>query len=187
MNVKFRALFSVLLLAAASALSLPAQETLRIATFNNQYENKVHPWADRADRVYRLIEAENWDIVGMQEPFWNQVADMDAKLTQYGWIGNSTDGKIEDGYWHYNPIFYRKAAILPAAAYGATSGTGSAAGISIISTSTMTTRARPPAGRVPACCLRASLPLRPASHISSPVTSTLKRGPRHTTSSWTPA
>ena len=111
MNVKFRALFSVLLLAAASALSLPAQETLRIATFNNQYENKVHPWADRADRVYRLIEAENWDIVGMQEPFWNQMADMDAKLTQYGWIGNSTDGKIEDGYWHYNPIFYRKARL----------------------------------------------------------------------------
>ena len=111
MNVKFRALFSVLLLAAVSALSLPAQETLRIATFNNQYENKVHPWADRADRVYKLIEAENWDIVGMQEPFWNQMADMDAKLTQYGWIGNSTDGKIEDGYWHYNPIFYRKARL----------------------------------------------------------------------------
>lgn len=81
---------------------------LKIATFNNQYENKWHPWSGRRDRVYAMLAKERFDVVGMQEPFWNQVKDMSETLKDYGWVGNSTDGKIEDGYWHYNPIFYRK-------------------------------------------------------------------------------
>lgn len=84
---------------------------LKVATFNNQYENKWHPWSERRDRVYAMLEKESFDVVGMQEPFWNQVKDMAETLSAYGWVGNSTDGKIEEGYWHYNPIFYKKSRV----------------------------------------------------------------------------
>lgn len=83
---------------------------LKIATFNNQVDlsEDLHSWAEHAPRVKNLIDEHQWDVVGMQEPCWSQVKDMQEMLPDYGWVGNSTDGKIEDGYWHYNPIFYRK-------------------------------------------------------------------------------
>lgn len=101
-------IFELDLIRFSKSLKKAPKNVLRIATFNNQYENKGKPWSGRRDRVWKLMAEQRWDIVGMQEPFWNQVADMDTTLADYSWIGCSTDGKIEDGYWHYNPIFYRK-------------------------------------------------------------------------------
>ena len=87
---------------------VPQKRVLRIASFNNQYENSYRPWAERRGRVVRLVRDQRWDVVGMQEPFWGQVKDMSEDFGgEYGWVGCSTDGLIEDGYWHYNPIFYR--------------------------------------------------------------------------------
>lgn len=85
-------------------------KTLRIATFNNQADlSKDHRyWNEHASRVKKLIDERRWDVVGMQEPFWFQVKEMEEMFPEYAWVGNSTDGKIEDGYWHYNPVFYRK-------------------------------------------------------------------------------
>ena len=90
--------------------TLQTGSTLRIASFNNQADlsKDGHNWAERAPRVKKLMDERGWDVVGMQEPFWFQVKQMEQMFPQYGWVGNSTDGKIEDGYWHYNPIFYRK-------------------------------------------------------------------------------
>jgi len=98
-----------------ACFSSPAAEPhlLKIASFNNQADlsGDHHYWKEHAPRVKKLIDEMQWDVIGMQEPFWYQVRDMEEMFPQYAWVGNSTDGKIEDGYWHYNPIFYRKDRI----------------------------------------------------------------------------
>lgn len=83
-------------------------DKLRIASFNNQYDNEHYPWSERRSRVKRLIDDEHWDIIGMQEPLWNQMQDLDTLLSRYSWVGCATDGKVDGGKHHYNPIFYLK-------------------------------------------------------------------------------
>ena len=101
-------LLSAIVYSDAPRLSYHGGDQLRVASFNNQCENEYHPWAERADRVTRLFNDMDWDLVGMQEPFWSQMQDMEKALPQYGWVGCSTDGKRENGKYHYNAIFYLK-------------------------------------------------------------------------------
>ena len=110
---KLALLLSLTMLLAGGEVVFAGGPTLRIASFNNQADLSAdhHHWAGRARRVRQLLEDRRWDVVGMQEPFSFQVKDMEEMLPDYAWVGNSTDGKIEDGYWHYNPIFYRKDRI----------------------------------------------------------------------------
>ncbi len=85
---------------------------IRIGSFNNQCDIfDPDLWPTRLQLVRQLFDEEQFDVVGMQEPFWNQMADMEKILPEYGWVGLSTDGKPSEGYWHYNPIFYRKDRI----------------------------------------------------------------------------
>lgn len=104
-----------LIIAAAAIVGLSSccgRTTLRIATFNNQCDIfDPELWPERLPLVRELFDEEQFDVIGMQEPFWNQVADMETLLPEYGRIGLSTDGKESEGYWHYNPIFYRKDRI----------------------------------------------------------------------------
>jgi len=102
-------LFFLVFLFSGSESLVAKNHTIKIATFNNQADlsKDHHYWEDHAPRIKMLIDEMQWDVVGMQEPFWFQVQDMERMFPDYAWIGNSTDGKIEDGYWHYNPIFFR--------------------------------------------------------------------------------
>lgn len=106
---KFFAFFCSIFLAAVT-LSQAGDRTIRIASFNNQADlsKDHHRWKVNAPRVKKLLDERKWDVVGMQEPFWFQVQEMEDMFPEYSWVGISTDGKIRDGYWHYNPIFYRK-------------------------------------------------------------------------------
>lgn len=107
---KFFFAVSLAFILSGSVFSSAKPRTIRIASFNNQADlSQDHRyWKEHAPRVKKLIEDRQWDVVGMQEPFWFQVQDMEQMFPDYAWVGNSTDGKIEDGHWHYNPIFYRK-------------------------------------------------------------------------------
>ena len=103
-------ILSLALLFTGGGVAVVSAQTLRIATFNNQADlsQDHHYWTEHSPRVKKLIDERQWDVVGMQEPFSFQVKDMEQMWPDYAWVGNSTDGKIEGGYWHYNPIFYRK-------------------------------------------------------------------------------
>ncbi len=87
--------------------------TLRIASFNNQYDNKSYPsgageWPGRLPLVLNMLREEQFDVVGMQEPLWRQMKDMEKALKKdYAWAGCSVYGQLFNGKGHYNPIFYR--------------------------------------------------------------------------------
>ncbi len=87
--------------------------TLRVASFNNQYDNTRAPagagvWKGRLPLVLQMLREEKFDIVGMQEPYWHQVKDMDEALKKdYAWVGCSVRGQLKNDKRHYNPIFYR--------------------------------------------------------------------------------
>lgn len=108
------ALVAILTMGAiACAQERKEQDVLRIATFNNQIgfpdeKNEPAKWSNRAPLVRQLLLAEDWDIVGMQEPMWHQCKDMESWLPDYAWVGRSVYGPLEDGPYHYNPIFYKK-------------------------------------------------------------------------------
>lgn len=95
------------------ALTAVSCSTLRVATFNNQIgfpdeKNEPAKWANRVELVQKLLWEEDFDIVGMQEPMWYQCKDMERFLPQYDWVGRSVYGPVENGKYHYNPIFYKK-------------------------------------------------------------------------------
>ena len=117
---------------AASAFSIstlaakPSKKILRVATFNNEKDfpskKADSKWTTRCPLVVRLLKDENFDIIGMQEPYWNQIQDLQEALPEYAWTGVSVlgtaDGSQGDisgvrgvtagGPRHHNPIFYKK-------------------------------------------------------------------------------
>ena len=103
---KLLAFAGIFLLASSCA-------TIKVASFNNQIgfpneKNEPAKWPGRLPLVQKMLEEENFDIVGMQEPMWYQCKDMEKFLTDYAWVGCSVYGPMENGPYHYNPIFYRK-------------------------------------------------------------------------------
>ena len=93
-------------------LALVSCSTIRVASFNNQIgfpneKNEPAKWSNRLPLVEKMLLEEDFDIVGMQEPMWYQCKDMEKFLTGYAWVGRSVYGPVEDGKYHYNPIFYK--------------------------------------------------------------------------------
>ena len=91
-----------------------AQENLKIMTFNVRYDeslfHKGEPrpthWANRKLLQVELINVNQPDVIGMQEPHLHQVKYLDEQLPDYGWHGvGRADGKEKD---EFNPIFYKK-------------------------------------------------------------------------------
>ena len=74
---------------AASAFSIstlsakPSKKILRVATFNNEKDfpskKADSKWTTRCPLVVRLLKEENFDIIGMQEPYWNQIQDLQKR------------------------------------------------------------------------------------------------------------
>ena len=81
-----------------------------MASYNIQYDNRNEEagrWENRKEIVCRLLEAEDFDIFGAQEPYKFQIEDMAAALPGYTWIGTSVTGEDNVERRHFNPIFYK--------------------------------------------------------------------------------
>lgn len=115
MNHKISIVISILLLVVGSGI---AQTPLKIMTFNVRYDealfHKIEPrptdWANRKVLQVELINTQQPDVIGMQEPHLHQVQYLDEKLEEYSWLGvGRDDGKEKN---EFNPIFYRKNKLL---------------------------------------------------------------------------
>lgn len=91
--------------------------SLVVATFNVRFDpgteasaSASHGWENpmtpRRDGVIAVIEDMDPDLLGVQEPFAHQVADLMAALPGYGFVGvGRNDGVAED---EFEGIFYRR-------------------------------------------------------------------------------
>ncbi len=83
-----------------------ANSTLRLLSYNIRYDNAEdeYPWESRRDHLVSILRFHRPDIIGLQEALPAQVADIDADLPGYDWVGASRDGG-DDG--ELTPLFYR--------------------------------------------------------------------------------
>lgn len=94
------------LLFGVSVANVIAQE-MRVASFNIRLKTKSdvgNLWDDRKDQVCNLIKFHEFDIFGIQEGFIEQVQDMEARLTDYRYIGVGRDDGEQKG--EHSAIFY---------------------------------------------------------------------------------
>ncbi len=82
--------------------------SLVIMSFNVRYntpKDSLNAWPYRKEKVAEVITSNNIDIAGLQEPWYDQINDLEKLLPGYSWIGWSRDdGKIKG---EFTPIFYR--------------------------------------------------------------------------------
>lgn len=103
-------LFLAIAVITSAFFSLPCQaQTITWATFNIRYDNPAdqsNNWQFRKDTVTRFIQAQDMDIVGMQEVLHNQLEDLLQHLPGYKSIGvGRDDGKTKG---EYAPILYKE-------------------------------------------------------------------------------
>lgn len=83
----------------------------RIGTYNIRFqdlEGENNMWKSRNILLEKLLKKYDFDILGTQEPFINQISDMLIYLTDYDYVGTSTTGKSNSSRKHFNAIFYKK-------------------------------------------------------------------------------
>lgn len=89
--------------------SLCQAQTITWATFNIRYDNpadSLNNWQFRKDTVTRFIQAQDMDIVGMQEVLHYQLEDLLQRLPGYKAIGvGRDDGKTQG---EYAPLLYKE-------------------------------------------------------------------------------
>lgn len=85
-------------------------EAIKIGTYNIRFEDldvEENSWTSRNVLLEKLLKKYDFDILGTQEPFINQINDMLVYLTNYSYVGTSTSGKPNNRR-HFNAIFYKK-------------------------------------------------------------------------------
>jgi endonuclease/exonuclease/phosphatase family metal-dependent hydrolase len=83
-------------------------DPLRVMTYNVRYdadEDGPDRWANRKDEVAETIAAYDPDLIGLQEPYRRQLADLEAELDQYEWVGQARRPAASEG--EYTPVGYR--------------------------------------------------------------------------------
>ncbi len=86
----------------------PDAHTLRVMTFNVRYPNPddgANVWANRRALFARTVAAANPDIIGTQELFATQGADIVRALPRYAWFGRDRRGGHAD---EHMGIFYQR-------------------------------------------------------------------------------
>ena len=84
--------------------------SIRVMTYNvrfDQVEDEQKQWRFRKDRLINLIEAHAPDLLGVQEPLSEQVADLKVALSEFDDYGVGRDDGGSKG--EFNTIFYRFA------------------------------------------------------------------------------
>lgn len=79
----------------------------KIMTYNvrNDFDDPPNTWKERKTRIKQLIEQESPDMLGTQECAYRLVADLDALLPAYDWIGLGREGGSKS---EYVAIFFKK-------------------------------------------------------------------------------
>lgn len=113
--------FLVTLLTVVFTFSAFAQE-MNIATFNVRVGGSLKPgkqrpkkgdyskyngWDDRRDYLCDMIRFESFDVFGVQEARYPQVADMLERMPEYSYIGVGRDDGDKKG--EHCAIFYKKS------------------------------------------------------------------------------
>jgi endonuclease/exonuclease/phosphatase family metal-dependent hydrolase len=89
---------------------LESEENLRIMSFNVRLKDKSdqeNAWDCRRDYVASVIRFHHMDIIGIQEPFKEQIQELENLLPEYDWYGVGLDDGKEKG--PYDAIFFRKS------------------------------------------------------------------------------
>ncbi|MEG3176493.1 endonuclease/exonuclease/phosphatase family protein [Sphingomonas sp. RB3P16] len=105
--LRFFALLSLCLVGPVAART-PDTAGLRVMTFNVRYPNPddgANVWANRRALFVRTIAAAAPDIIGTQELFATQGADIVRALPRYAWFGRDRRGGHAD---EHMGIFYRR-------------------------------------------------------------------------------
>lgn len=86
-------------------------QNLRVATYNirmNRANDGVNNWEYRKDKVNELIQYHDFDIMGTQEGFKEQLDDI-LRLKDYAYTGGGRDDGKEAG--EHSAIFYKKSRL----------------------------------------------------------------------------
>lgn len=96
---------------------------LNLISFNIRYPAEEDTgdlaWDVRKKAVIEMIRREKPDVIGFQEPRWNQVAYLMQQLGEYGHVKKNTNEGGDDASGAYNTIMYRrdKYTLLNSGAY----------------------------------------------------------------------
>jgi endonuclease/exonuclease/phosphatase family metal-dependent hydrolase len=94
----------------ASVLPVFSQENsteITVMSFNVRYntpKDSLNAWPYRKEKVASVISSNNIDIAGLQEPWIDQILDLEKLLPEYEWIGWSRDDGKTKG--EFTPVFY---------------------------------------------------------------------------------
>lgn len=100
---------SLFLMSVTVASCLFGAEPVKVMSINTRYDNGGdgrNGWAQRRERVAKAIAFYDADIVGAQEVLANQMADLKARLPQYGAVGLGREDGVAKG--EYEPVFFKK-------------------------------------------------------------------------------
>lgn len=86
-----------------------AEEMIRVMSFNIRWDDRSeceNAWGCRKEFVSSIIRFHRVDILGLQEPIYEQILDLQQDLPDYRWYGLG----LEDGQFkgHFDPILYKK-------------------------------------------------------------------------------
>ena len=101
-------LFIGIVLPAVSQQS-SSKSVLTVMSFNVRYINSkdgINSWVNRKEKVAEVITSNNVDVAGLQEPWMEQIQDLQELLPKYNWFGWGRDKGNDEG--EFTPIFYKK-------------------------------------------------------------------------------
>lgn len=104
MRTHFISFFMLFLFASTSY-----SQSMNIVTYNVRLgiaSDGENAWPNRADKVSDLLRFHEVDIFGIQEPFRNQIDDIQNHLPDFQWIGVGRDDGADKG--EFSPIFFNK-------------------------------------------------------------------------------
>lgn len=87
--------------------------TLAVMTFNIRYANSADgefSWDHRKEMVFRLIQNESPDIIGMQEVLLSQYDELKTRFPDYESYGLGRDDGKQQG--EYCPLFFNRSRFL---------------------------------------------------------------------------
>lgn len=87
-------------------------QSLSVGQYNIRYDNPLdakdgNGWVVRRQKMYDLINYEQWDLFCAQEVLHNQIEDLNANIDGYNYVGSGRDDGKTKG--EYAPIFYKKS------------------------------------------------------------------------------
>lgn len=83
--------------------------SLKVMTFNIRYDNPAdgdNNWKFRKDAAFAMIQEQDCDLIGTQEVLANQLADFNAALPTYDYVGIGREDGVDQG--EYSAIFFKK-------------------------------------------------------------------------------